>query len=180
MLSPVSSPGPSVPPGPPVSSPPDSVATRRFSSRPHHLFNVFLKVRHRKISQCSPNKDGGLRFEYTAYTRNFEKSLHLTRTLAARCRIAKPVHKNSLCFMEKFSGYSAAVLSVSLWLGHSGASTHSKTKPVYRRPTPGVDIPCRRYTGFRRHREVFAQSRYIGVRRYREVCAKPVYRLLTS
>ena len=29
---------------------PDSVATRRFSNRPHHLFNVFLKVRHRKIS----------------------------------------------------------------------------------------------------------------------------------
>ena len=50
----------------PVSSPPDSVATRRFSSRPHHLFNVFLKVCHRKISQCSPNKDGGCRFEYTA------------------------------------------------------------------------------------------------------------------
>ena len=30
--------------------------------------------------------------------------------------------------------------------------------------TPGVDIPCRRYTGFRRHREV---------------CAKLVYRLPT-
>ena len=55
VLSPVSSPGP---PGPPISSPPDSVATRLFSSRPHHLFNVFLKVRHRKIAQCSPNKDG--------------------------------------------------------------------------------------------------------------------------
>ena len=49
-----------------VSSPPDSVAIRRFSSRPHHLFNVFLKVRHRKISQCSPNIDGGRRFKYTA------------------------------------------------------------------------------------------------------------------
>ena len=56
--------------------------------------------------------------------------------------------------------FSAAVLSVSLWLGHSGASTHSKTKPVYRRPTPGVDIPCRRYTGFRRHREVSAKPVY--------------------
>ena len=64
VLSPVSFPGPPV--SSPVSSPPDSVATRRFSSRPHHLFNVFLKVRHRKISQCSPNKDGGCRFEYTA------------------------------------------------------------------------------------------------------------------
>ena len=63
VLSPVSSPGP---PGPLISSPPDSVATRRFSSRPHHLFNVFLKVHYRKISQCSPNKDGGCRFEYTA------------------------------------------------------------------------------------------------------------------
>ena len=37
ILSPVSSPGP---PGPPISSPPDSVTTRRFSSRPHHLFNM--------------------------------------------------------------------------------------------------------------------------------------------
>ena len=67
VLSPVSFPGPPGPPvSSPVSSPPDSVATRRFSSRPHHLFNVFLKVRHRKISQCSPNKDGRCRFEYTA------------------------------------------------------------------------------------------------------------------
>ena len=41
VLSPVSSPGPPV--SSPVSSPPDSVATRRFSSRPHHLFNVFLE-----------------------------------------------------------------------------------------------------------------------------------------
>ena len=40
----------------------------RFSSRPHHLFNVFLKVCHRKISQCSPNKDGGRRFEYRHIT----------------------------------------------------------------------------------------------------------------
>ena len=32
-----------------------------FSSRSHHLFNVFVKVRHRKISQCSPIKDGGRR-----------------------------------------------------------------------------------------------------------------------
>ena len=62
-LSPISSPGPPV--SSLVSSPPDSVATRRFSSRPHHLFNAFLKVLHRKISQCSPNKDGGCRFEYT-------------------------------------------------------------------------------------------------------------------
>ena len=44
-----------------ASSPPDSVAIRRFSSCPHHLFNVFLKVHHRKISQCSPSKDGGRR-----------------------------------------------------------------------------------------------------------------------
>ena len=42
----------------PVSSPQDSVATRCFSSRSHNLFNVILKVRHRKIPQCSPNKDG--------------------------------------------------------------------------------------------------------------------------
>ena len=49
-----------------VSSPPDSVAMCRFSSRPHHLFNVFLKVHDRKILQCSPNKDGGWRFEYIA------------------------------------------------------------------------------------------------------------------
>ena len=38
----------------------------RFSSA-YHLFNVF-HIRHvgRKIAQCSPNKDGGRRFEYTA------------------------------------------------------------------------------------------------------------------
>ena len=63
VLSPVLSPG--LPVSSPVSSPshspPDSVAIRRFSRRPHHLFNVFLKVRHRKSSQCSPNKDGGRR-----------------------------------------------------------------------------------------------------------------------
>ena len=40
----------------------------------------------------------------------------------------------------------------------------SENKAVYRRPTPGVDIPFRRYTGFRRHREV---------------CVKPVYRRAT-
>ena len=100
-------------PWPPVSSTPDSVATRRLSSLPHHLFNVFLKVCHRKIAQCSPNKYGGRQFEYTALTGNFEKSLHLTRTLAARCPNAKFVHTNSLCFMEK-RYFSAAVLSVSL------------------------------------------------------------------
>ena len=99
VLSPVSFPGPPV--SSPVSSPPDSAATCRFSSRPHHLFNVFLKVRHRKISQCSPNKVCGCRFEYTAYSRNFEKSLHLTHTLLARCPNAKLLHKNSLYFMEK-------------------------------------------------------------------------------
>ena len=36
--------------------PPDSVAIRRFSSRPHHIFKVFLKVHHCKISQCLPTK----------------------------------------------------------------------------------------------------------------------------
>ena len=35
---------------------------------------------------------------------------------------------------------------------------------AYRRPTPGIDIPCRWYNGFRRHREV---------------CAKPVYQRAT-
>ena len=44
VLSPVSSPG--LPVSSPVSSPPDSVATRRFSSRHYLLFNVFLEVRH--------------------------------------------------------------------------------------------------------------------------------------
>ena len=38
----------------------------RFSSA-YYLFNVF-HIRHvgRKIAQCSPNKDGGRRFKYTA------------------------------------------------------------------------------------------------------------------
>ena len=39
-----------------------------------------------------------------------------------------------------------------------------ETKPVYPCATPGIHIPCRRYTGIRRHREV---------------CAKPVYRRAT-
>ena len=43
---------------------------------------------------------GGCRFECTAKTGHFEKSLHLTHTLAARCRNAKFDHKNSLCFTE--------------------------------------------------------------------------------
>ena len=56
VLSPVSSPGPPEPPVSfPVSSPPDSVAIRRFStSRPHHLFNMaevdcirtFVRIHH--------------------------------------------------------------------------------------------------------------------------------------
>ena len=45
-------------------------------------------------------QDGGRRFEYTAKTGHFEKSLHLPRTLDARCPNAKFVHKNSLSFME--------------------------------------------------------------------------------
>ena len=45
-------------------------------------------------------QDGGRRFEYTEKTAHFEKSLHLTRTLDARCPNAKFVHKDSLCFME--------------------------------------------------------------------------------
>ena len=84
----------------------------QFSST-YHLFNV-LHIRHvgRKIAQCSPNKDGGRRFEYTAKTGHFEKSLHLTRTLDARCLNAKFVHKNSLFHGNNY--FSAAVLSVFL------------------------------------------------------------------
>ena len=38
----------------------------RFSSA-YHLFNVFhIRQVGRKIAQCSPNKDDGRRFEYTA------------------------------------------------------------------------------------------------------------------
>ena len=45
-------------------------------------------------------QDGGRRFEYTEKIGHFEKSLHLTRTLDARCTNAKFVHKNLLCFMK--------------------------------------------------------------------------------
>ena len=51
-------------------------------------------------------------FECTAKTGHFEKSLHLTHTLAARCPNAKFVHKNSLFHGNNY--FSAAVLSVSL------------------------------------------------------------------
>ena len=73
----VSSPAVAAPPDSVATALPDSVATAppdlcrnrrhlRFSST-YHLFNVF-HIRHvgRKIVQCSPNKDGGRRFEYTA------------------------------------------------------------------------------------------------------------------
>ena len=150
----------------------------RFSST-YHLFHV-LHIRHvgRKIVQCSPNKDGGCRFEYTAYTGNFEKSLLLTRTLAARCPNAKFVHKNSLCFMETI----IFQLLSCLYLYDSGMlrpvcirkqmlySVFRRLAVIHRAagiPTSGAcgNIPCRRYTAFWRRMEV---------------CAKSVYRLLAS
>ena len=101
------------PPDSVATAPPDSVATassdrpagicrhrRRFSSA-YHIFEAF-NTHHvgRYVPQCSQKQDGGRRFEYAAKTGHFEKALHLTRTLDARCPNAKFVHKNSLCFME--------------------------------------------------------------------------------
>ena len=161
----------------PVSSSPDSVAIHHFSSRPHHLFKVFLKVRHRKIWQCSTNKDGGCRFEYTAYTRNFENSLHLTRTLAARCPNAKLVHKNSLCSWEKLF-FTCCLVCISMTrafrcqyalenkvgIRTSDAWRWHTVPPVYRLLTPQgslckAGIPTSDATG------KFVQSRYTGFQR---------------
>ena len=91
----------------------------------------------------------------------FDKSLHLTRTLAARCPNAKLVPKNSLCFMEKIifqllsclylydSGFQVPVRIrkqsqyTDVWLWHTVPPVYrlptpqgSLRKPVYRRATP--------------------------------------------
>ena len=107
----------------------------------------------------------------------FYKSLHLTRTLAARFPNAKFVHKNSLCFMGKI----IFQLLSYLYLYDSGIPVPvriRKRKSVYRLLAPGVDILCRRYTDFWRQALTyrvtgiptsdaigkFAQSRYTGFR----------------
>ena len=117
-------------------------------------------------------------FECTAKTGHFEKSLHLTHTLAARCPNAKFVHKNSLCFTETI----IFQLLCCLYLYDFGM-----LGPVCIRKQ-------RLYTVFRRrsaiHRAAGIPSsgacgnkpfgRYTAVRRRREVCAKSVSRLLAS
>ena len=121
---------------------------------------------------------GGCRFECTAKTGHFEKSLHLTRTLAAMCPNAKFVHTNSLCFMETiiFQLLSCLYLYDCGMLGPVCIRKQCLytvfRRLVYRHraagiPTSGAcgNIPCWRYTAFWRRREV---------------CAKSVYRLLAS
>ena len=98
--------------------------------------------------------------------------------MTAICPNAKSVHKNSLCFMEKI----IFQLLSCLYLYDSGIpvpvcvrkqSQYTGDWPValiYRAAGipeigGGVDIPCPRYT---------------GIWRCREVCAKPVYRHLAS
>ena len=82
-------------------SPADSVATAAASLVPtisSKLSTCAMSVA--RLCKTSWRTYGGSRFEYTAKTGHFEKSLHLTRTLDARCPNVKFVHKNSLCFME--------------------------------------------------------------------------------
>ena len=117
-------------------------------------------------------QDGGRRFECTAKTGHFEKSLHLTHTLAARCPNAKFVHKNSLCFTETiiFQLLCCLYLYYSGMLGpvcirkqrlytvrRRGSTIHSAAGI----PSSGAcgNEPFRRYTAVR-HVGKFAQSVY--------------------
>ena len=112
----VSSPVVPVPPDSLATVPPDSVATasasmclptlRCFQNQP------FQPLMQAKQDGGRRRMYGGCRFECTTKTGHFEKSLHLTHTLAARCPNAKFVHKNSLFHGNNY--FSAAVLSVSL------------------------------------------------------------------
>ena len=105
--------------------------------------------------------------------RNFEKSLHLICTLAARCLNAKCVHKNLLCFMEII----IFQLLSCLYLYDSGIPVPVRIRKqirytgfwpvalIYRAAgipdsCGGVDILCRRYTDFWRPSEVCAKSVY--------------------
>ena len=98
--------------------------------------------------------------------------------LAARCPIAKFVHKNSLCFMTTiiFQLLSCLYLYDSGMPGSVCIIKQSLYTVFWRLalihcavciPTSGacVNIPCRQYTHFWRRREV---------------CTKSVYRLLAS
>ena len=109
---------------------------------------------------------------------SFEKSLHLTHTLAARCPNAKFVHKNLRCFMEKiiFQLLSCLYLydsdnQVPVCIRKQSRSTDYRPVALIYRAIgqqtsgAGVNIPCRRSTDSW-HR--------------REVCAKSVDRLLAS
>ena len=121
---------------------------------------------------------GGCRFECTAKTGHFEKSLHLTHTLAARCPNAKFVHKNSLCFTET----TIFQLLRCLYLYDSGmlgpvCISKQRLYTVRRRECPRNRIDGIPSAGAR-GRKPF--GRYTAVWRRWEVCGKSVYRLLAS
>ena len=175
VLSPVLSPGP---PSRPRSRPRRSLSPHAASlivpiiSSTFSLKSAIAKFRNARQTKMA-DVDSNTQHRHVT----LKKTLHLTRTLAARCPNAKLVPKHSLFHGKKY--FSASVWSVSLWFG--------------------ILVPVRcwkqsRYTGVRRLALTyhaagipasdatgkFAQSRYTGVRRHREVCAKSVYRLPTS
>ena len=116
-------------------------------------------------------QDGRCRFEYTAKTGHFEKSLHLTHTLNARCPNAKFVHKNSLGFMEIIIFQLLSCLyfydsgiEVPVCIRKPSRSTiYQPVAFIYcavgqQFPGAGVDIPCRQSTVSWQRREVCAKS----------------------
>ena len=116
-------------------------------------------------------QDGGRPFEYTEKTGHFEKSLLLTRTLAARCPNAKFVHKYSLCFMKiiifqllSCLYFYDSEIEVPVYLVYFLTFTETLENK------PGIPVSGAVWK--------FTQTRYTGFWRHREVCAKPVYRFL--
>ena len=116
-------------------------------------------------------QDGGRRFEYTAKTGYFEKSLHLTRTLDARCPNAKFVHKNLLGFMAitifqllSCLYFYDSGIEVPVCIRKPSRSTvYQPVAFIYRAvgqqsPGAGVDIPCHQSTDSWQRREVCAKS----------------------
>ena len=107
----------------------------------------------------------------------FKKSLHLTRTLDARCPDVKFVHKNSLCFMERIIFQMLSCLyfydsgiEVPVCIRKSGRSTDYQQERF---------IPCRRSTDYQPEGSYTVQS----VNRLPaalEDCAKSVNRLPAS
>ena len=164
VLSPVSS------PVPPVSSPPDSVATRRFSSRLHNLFNVFSKSAIAKFRNVPQTKMADV--DSNIQHRHITLKNHCT--LLVRWPLGIQMQNLFIkirCFMEKIIFqllsclylYDSVILVPTCIRKQSQSTDFWRLALIYRAvglPTSGagIDIPCRWSTDFWRRREVCAKS----------------------